>query len=81
MPDYDTRARNMLITEASSRQRMRAGLSEECISALAPQLMMLCEQLRNFWEKLCAKNIRMCVNYLARVCIVNILLIEGVGCD
>ena len=39
----------MLITEASSRQRMRAGLSEECISAA--QLMMHCEQLRNFWGK------------------------------
>ena len=69
----------MLITEASSRQRMRAGLSEECISALAAELMM---QLRNFGEKLCANNITMCVNYLARVCVVNILLkLEGVRCD
>ena len=42
----------MLITEASSRQRMRAGLSEECISALAAQLMVHCEQLRNFWGKI-----------------------------
>ena len=63
----------MLITEASSRQRMRAGFSEECISALAAQLMVHCEQLRIFWgEIVCEKyeDVR------------HILLqIEGVECD
>merc|ERR1712083_1124537 len=37
--------------------RMRAGLSEECISALAAELMMHCEQLRNFWGKSCVRRI------------------------